>query len=171
MRDSWPDRPLYFSRTAGGLPAQLGLAPYMVVQGLARRINESPVVAGPNVVLVQGEGYVDVARSAALWRDTYEANRSLAARNGWVDDASVGIPDLYVITGLTISEALANAGFAARSDSVFNEARGVAQAMRRESVFGLDRAELNRAPGDAPVGPLLIPNAPVRPDSPTGGPL
>lgn len=169
MRDSWPARPLYFSRTAGGLPAQLGLAPYMVVQGLARRINETPVVPGPDVVLVEGEGYVDVTRSAALWRDTYEANRSLAARNGWVDDASVGIPDLYVITGLTISEALANAGFAARSDSVFNEARGVAQAMRRESLFGLDRTELNRAPSDAPVGPRLIPEQPVRPDSPTGG--
>lgn len=169
MRDSWPERPLYFSRTAGGLPAELGLDPFMVVQGLARRINETPVRAGPDVVFVQGEGYVDVTRSAALWRDTYQANRSLAARNGWVDDASVGIPDLYVVTGLTISEALANAGYAAQSDSVFNEARGVAQAMRREALFGLDRAELNRAPTDAPVGPRLIPPAPVPPDSPAGG--
>ncbi len=168
MRDSWPERPLYFSRTAGGLPVELGLQPYMVVQGLARRINETLVTPGPDVVLVQGEGYVDVTRSAALWRDTYEANRSLAARDGWVDDASVGIPDLYVITGLTISEALANAGYAARSDSVFNEARGVAQAMRRESVFGLDRAELNRAPSDAPVGPRLIPESLLRADSTTG---
>jgi hypothetical protein len=158
MRDSWPTRPLYFSRTAGGLPGDLGFAPYVLTQGLARRISEVPVIPGRDTVLVRGEGMVDVTRSAALWRDTFKANRSLAARNGWVDDASLGIPDLYVITGLGISEALANADRGAESDSVFHQARAIAKAMRRESVFGLDRPEFDVRPGDqAPPTPLLLP--------------
>jgi hypothetical protein len=110
------------------------------------------------VVAVQGEGYVDVTRSAALWQDTFDARHSLAARNGWVDDASVGIPDLYVITGLTISEALANASDLAQSDSVFEQSRAIARAMRRERVFGLDRLDLDRVPTDQPVGPRVLPN-------------
>ncbi len=161
MRDSWPQRPLYFSRTAGGYPAQLGLEQYVLTQGMARRITETPVVGGGDTVLVRGEGYVDVARSAALWRDAFDAPRSLAARNGWVDDASVGIPDLYVITGLTISEALAGAGQGALSDSVFHEARAVARAMRRLAVFGLDREEFDLTPGDQPMPTLLVPDTPA----------
>lgn len=164
MRDSWPERPLYFSRTAGGLPAQLGMERHLLTQGLARRITERPIVGGRDTVFVRGEGFVDVARSSTLWRDTYTATRSLAARDGWVDDASVGIPDLYVITGLTISEALANADRGSVSDSVFIDARAIATAMRRQQVFGLDRPEFDLQPGvvpnDVPVNPFLIPDSP-----------
>ncbi len=163
MRDSWPQRPLYFSRTAGGLPVQLGMGPYVLTQGMARRITETPVQAGGDTVLVQGEGYVDVGRSAALWREVYEGNRSLARRNGWVDDASVGIPDLYVISGLTIAEALANNNQGALSDSVFQDARAIAKAMRREQVFGLDRPEFDDPITDKPVPPVLIPDSPRAP--------
>lgn len=159
MRDSWPQRPLYFSRTAGGYPAELGLAPYVVTHGMTRRVLEQPVEAGGDIVLVQGEGYVDVSRSADLWRKVFEAPASLAARNGWVDDASIGIPDLYVITGLTISEALAAAGRGALSDSVFSDARSVARAMRREKIFGLDRPEFDLKPSDQPVPALLLPES------------
>lgn len=150
MRDSWPERPMYFSRTAGGLPGDLGFAPYVLLQGLARRVADAAVIPGRDTVLVRGEGMVDVTRSAALWRETFKANRSLAARNGWVDDASLGIPDLYVITGLSISEALANADRGEASDSVFHQARAIARAMRRESVFGLNRPEFERRSGDQP---------------------
>lgn len=163
MRDSWPERPLYFSRTAGGYPSQLGLEDYMLTQGLARRITERPVQAGVDTVLVRGEGYVDVARSTALWRETYQANHSLAKRNGWVDDASIGIPDLYVISGLTIAEALANNNQAALSDSVFRDARAIALAMRRAAVFGLDRPDFDEPIIDAPVPPVLIPDSPRAP--------
>jgi hypothetical protein len=171
MRDSWPERPMYFSRTAGGLPGDLGFAPYVLTQGLARRVADEPVIPGRDTVLVRGEGMVDVTRSAALWRETFKANRSLAARNGWVDDASLGIPDLYVITGLSISEALANADRGEESDSVFHQARAIARAMRRERVFGLDRPEFELRSGDqAPPTPLLLPpptESAVPPANPT----
>jgi hypothetical protein len=163
MRDSWPDRPLYFSRTAGSLPARLGMERYVLTQGMARRISETPIVPGVDTVLVRGEGYVDVTRSAALWSDIYTGNRSLAARNGWVDDASVGIPDLYVISGLTVSEALANAGRGSASDSVFRDARAIAKAMRREKLFGLDRPEFDTPISDKAVDPILIPDSPTPP--------
>ncbi len=162
MRDSWPQRPLYFSRTAGGYPVELGLGPYLVTHGMTRRVLETPVQVGDNIVLVQGEGYVDVSRSTDLWRTVFEAPASLAARNGWVDDASIGIPDLYVITGLTISEALAAAGRGALSDSVFNDARGIARAMRREAIFGLDRPEFDTPTTDQPVPTLLLPDTGTR---------
>ena len=121
-----------------------------------------------DTVLVRGEGYVDVARSAALWRDTYEGNRSLAARNGWVDDASVGIPDLYVISGLTISEALANADRGALSDSVFREARAIAQghapgAGVRPRPSGVRPAARARAQGPADLAPAAARSHPSRP--------
>jgi hypothetical protein len=159
MRDSWPQRPMYFSRTAGGLPANLGFGPYVVTQGLARRVSERLVQPGGDIVFVRGEGMVDVTRSERLWRDVFEGNRSLAARNGWVDDASVGIPDLYVITGLSISEALAAADRGAVSDSVFYDAKAIAKAMRRESVFGLDRPDFDVMPTDQPAPtPVRIPD-------------
>jgi hypothetical protein len=149
LRDAWPERPLYFSRTAASLPRDLGFGPYLLTQGLARKVAEQPVAPGRDTVFVRGEGFVDVPRSARLWREVFQANRSLAARNGWVDEPSIGIPDLYVITGLTISEALANTGAAAESDAVFMDARAVASAMRRLSVFGLDRSD-SSSPSPAP---------------------
>ncbi len=161
MRDSWPARPLYFSRTAGGYPSELGLDRYVLVQGMARRVAERELVAGGDTIIVPGEGFVDVARSHALWRE-FEATKSLAARDGWVDDASVGIPDLYVISGLTLSEGLARVGREAASDSVFADSRAVATAMRRASVFGFDRMDLNLTPSDNELNKLLIP----APDSP-----
>jgi hypothetical protein len=144
LRDAWPDRPLYFSRTAATLPRDLGFAPYLLTQGLARKVADRPVEAGHDTVFVRGEGFVDVPRSASLWRETFRAQHALAARDGWVDTPSIGIPDLYVITGLTLSEALALTDRAAASDSVFADARAVARAMRRLELFGLDRPDFDQ---------------------------
>jgi hypothetical protein len=166
IRDTYPDRPIYFSRTAGGYPYELGLERYVLTQGMAKKLVGQPIIPGRDTVLIQGEGMVDVKRSYDLWTKVFTATKSLAARNGWVDDASVGIPDLYVISGVTLAEALAQTGQRARSDSVYQEAKGIATAMRRAQVFGFDRQPaLPPMPG-ADVGPqqqLLVP--PPSPDS------
>jgi hypothetical protein len=138
LRDSYPTRPLYFSRTSGGYPYELGLERYLLTQGMAKKIVDHPVTAGGDTVLVPGEGFVDVATSKKLW-DSFLATKSLAKRNGWVDDASVGIPDLYVISGLTFAEGLARSGKTAASDSVFLQSKAIATAMRREKAFGIDK--------------------------------
>ena len=163
LRDAYPDRPLYFSRTSGGYPFELGLEKYVITQGMAKKVLDHEVVPGKDTILIQGEGYVDVPRSKALWMDVFLANKSLPKRNGWVDDASVGIPDLYVITGMTLAEGLAQTGNIPASDSVFKNAKSVATAMRREKVFGLDRFNsILQATGDTAVAPALV-TPPVTP--------
>ena len=157
LKDSYPTRPLYFSRTSGGYPYELGLEQYVLTQGMAKKVVDHIIVPGKDTILVPGEGYVDVPRSKALW-DQFTATKSLAKRNGWVDDASVGIPDLYVISGLTFAEALARTGNIAASDSVFLEAKAVAKAMRREKAFGIDKMmSMPSAPADTALSPLLAP--------------
>jgi hypothetical protein len=164
LRDSWPERPMYFSRTAGGYPYDLGLERYVITQGLAKKLADRPITAGKDTVLIPGEGYVDVGRSKALWSQVFKANQSLAARNGWVDDASVGIPDLYVITGVMLAEALAQTGDLRASTEFFEQSRGIAAAMRRERVFGFDRIAPPGAADTRPGTPLLLP-PPGAPDS------
>jgi hypothetical protein len=166
IRDTYPDRPIYFSRTAGGYPYELGLERYVLTQGMAKKLVGQQIIPGRDTVLIQGEGMVDVKRSYDLWTKVFTATKSLAARKGWVDDASVGIPDLYVISGVTLAEALAQTGQTALSDSVYQQSKGIATAMRRAQVFGFDRQPaLPIAPG-ADVGPqqqLLVPTP--KPDS------
>jgi len=166
IRDTYPDRPIYFSRTAGGYPYELGLERYVLTQGMAKKLVNQQIIPSRDTVLIQGEGMVDVKRSYELWTKVFTATTSLAARKGWVDDASVGIPDLYVISGVTLAEALAQSGQIARSDSVYQQSKGIATAMRRAQVFGFDRQPaLPVAPG-GDVGPqqqLLVP--PPKPDS------
>jgi hypothetical protein len=159
LRDAFPERPLYFSRTAGGYPYELGLERYVVTQGMAKKLMPDPQEPGGDLVVIPGEGLVDVKRSYELWSSVFTATKSLAARNGWVDDASVGIPDLYVISGITLAEALAQTGRMARADSVYNQAREIARAMRRESVFGFERvAQPFAQPGnDTAAQQLLLP--------------
>jgi hypothetical protein len=167
IRDTYPDRPIYFSRTAGGYPYELGLERYVLTQGMAKKLVNQQIIPSRDTVLIQGEGMVDVKRSYELWSKVFTATTSLAARKGWVDDASVGIPDLYVISGVTLAEALAQSGQIARSDSVYQQSKGIATAMRRAQVFGFDRQPALPVTPGGDVGPqqqLLVP--PPKPDSP-----
>ncbi|MBC8089285.1 MAG: DUF2723 domain-containing protein [Phycisphaerae bacterium] len=164
LKDSYPERPMYFSRTAGTYPYELGLERYMLTQGMAKKLMDHAIIPSGDTLLLQGEGFVDVARTQELWNNTFLANKSLAKRNGWVDDASVGIPDLYVITGMTLAESLARQGKTAASDSVFLQAKAVATAMRRAALFGLDRLNsMPTAPADTAIAPLLTPAPPAPP--------
>ena len=161
IRDAFPGRAIYFSRTAGGYPYELGLERYVITQGMAKKLLDHVATAGRDTVMIQGEGLVDINRSKALWSQVFTGTKSLAARNGWVDDASVGIPDLYVISGVTLAEALASAGRMAESDSVFQQSRGIAKAMRREAVFGFDKPQQPQVipGGDTAAKQLLGPAA------------
>jgi Protein of unknown function (DUF2723) len=167
IRDAFPGRPIYFSRTAGGYPYELGLERYVMTQGMAKKLLNHPVEAGRDTVMIPGEGYVDINRSKALWDSVFTATKSLTARNGWVDDASVGIPDLYVISGVTLAEALANAGRLPESDKVFQEARGIARSMKREAAFGFDRVQPpSVTPGGDTAASQLLNPPPVPPAKP-----
>jgi hypothetical protein len=67
--------------------------------------------------------------------------KALIARNSWVDPPSVGIPNLYTISGIMLADALQRTGRAADAQQVLKTAEGVARATRTAQDFGFDRAE------------------------------
>ena len=159
LRDAFPERGIFFSRTAGGYPYELGLERYTVTHGMTKKLLTQQVVQGGDIAFIPGEGAVDVRRSYELWSKVFTATKSLAARDGWVDDASIGIPDLYVISGVTLAEALAQGGAMEQSKAVYEQSKGIAAAMRRTQVFGFDRQpQLPVAPGaDTAAQQLQLP--------------
>jgi hypothetical protein len=156
IRDAFPDRPIYFSRTAGGYPQDLGLQEYVVTQGLARKLMPRKVEATSSIVPAPGEGWMDLDRSMALWNNVFTAPKSLTARPNWVDDASIGIPDLYTITAMTLAETQARLGNRASSDSLIAAARGIAKTTRRTEIFQLDKGNPLFG-GDTALQNLLVP--------------
>ena len=136
IKESFPDRPMYFSRTSAGYGHQLGLGPYLLSQGLARRLLPQIPEPDRDTVLVQGEGWVDVPRTRALWNDVFEAPASLVRSGYWIDRPSVGIPSLYVITGAVLADALTTNGERQAADSVARRAERVAAAVGLQSMFG-----------------------------------
>jgi hypothetical protein len=130
-------RPIYFSRTSGGYGSQeLGLGPYLVTQGLARKlVADVPRAGSRDTMLVPGEGFVDVPRSMTLWDSVFQAPKSIIKKGDWVDRASVGIPALYVSTGFMLSEAQRTLGNNAAAQRVLGTAEGVARATRLSDLF------------------------------------
>jgi hypothetical protein len=128
-------RPVYFSRTSGSYGQELGLGGYLLTQGLARKLMPDSVVASRDTVRVPGEGFVDVSRTADLWKE-FRAPASLIRKNDWVDRPSVGIPYLYVSTGVVLSESLGQRGDSAGAQAALGKAREVARATRLEDLFG-----------------------------------
>src|SRR3989449_10984535 len=65
IKDELGKRPIYFSTSTGNYADQLGLSPYLVGEGLVRRLVPRPVAVGGGVWRVEGRGFVDVPRAAA----------------------------------------------------------------------------------------------------------
>ena len=128
-------RPVYFSRTSGGYGHELGLGGYLLTQGLARKLMPDSVRAGKDTVNVAGEGMVDIPRTEALWK-AFKAPASLIKKNDWVDRPSVGIPYLYVSTGVVLSEALQARGRPADAVASMERAKAIAHATQLEELFG-----------------------------------
>lgn len=103
-------RPIYFARTIGGYAHRLGLGPYLLTQGFARKLLPNVPKAGGDTVLVDGEGFVDLPRSVALWTDVYGGQQALIAKGDWPDQASLNIPVLYAATGAMLGNVLDTAG-------------------------------------------------------------
>jgi len=123
IRDNLRKRPIYFSWSAGGMPDQeLGLTPYLVTEGLVRRLSPTPVREGGPIVFSRGLGFVDMERSSALLWDVYRWKGAARARpRGWVDTPSSSILQLYAIVYGGIAgtyRELGDSTTAARADSV-----------------------------------------------------
>jgi hypothetical protein len=128
IQDSWPGRPIYFARSAVGYPRELGLENNVLTQGLASKLFVPPAKPSADTVFVQGDGWMDLARTHALWRRVFRAPGSLTREGRWVDGASVSLPALYVYTGDELAGALRALGRAADAQAVFGTTLRVAHA-------------------------------------------
>jgi hypothetical protein len=135
LRDAFPERPMYFSRTSGGYAQQLGLANYTLTQGLASKVFVPPPAPGRDTLYLQGDGWLDVRRTEALWKNVFLGPQALIEKGDWIDRPSVGIPYLYVATGLALAEALRATGRSQEAQQVLDRARGVASAVRLEQLL------------------------------------
>ncbi|MDQ6717676.1 MAG: DUF2723 domain-containing protein [Gemmatimonadota bacterium] len=135
IRDAFPERPIYISRTTGSYADMLGLSPYLVTTGLARKLVASAPDSSSGFTPVRGEGWVDLATTRALWENDFEAPKSLARHDPWVDRASVGIPYLYVRTGALLSGLLGSRGLTAEARTVLQQTQAIAKASGLEDVL------------------------------------
>ena len=170
-----PNRPIYFSNTAVGYPAKLGVDDYLLTQGLARKLLPSRPQPGLDTLPVPGRGFLDVPRSTALWTDVFEGHEALIAKGSWNDRPSVGIPYLYVDAGLSLAQAQQLKGRQQVAEQIFQRALGVARATRLADEFGLPQTlpppgpPFQPAPADSTAG-APVPVTPVPPAAPTPAP-
>jgi len=150
IQDSWNDRPIYFARSSVGYPRSLGLENNVLTQGLASKLFIPPASAGKDTVFVQGDGWLDVARTKTLWNDVFQGPKSVIAEARWVDRASVSMPSMYIFAGAELAESLRNAGDHAGANAVFATTRQVATATRlNDMVRALDQEYRAPVTGDS----------------------
>jgi hypothetical protein len=126
IRSHLGHRPIYFSTTAGSYPDALGLGPYLVTEGLVRRLLPAPVTANDSIRLSRVEGrYVNVPRTTRLAFEVYHGQVAARPRpRGWVDRASENSLLPYIVTYDTVAEVLLQAD-PARSARALALARGI----------------------------------------------
>jgi hypothetical protein len=96
IKDNLGSRPVYFSRTTGNYPDRIGLTPYLLGQGLARKLLPDSVVPNDTTSFVGGLGWLDLPRNQMLLFQVYHPEAAARARpQGWVDTPSEGILSLY----------------------------------------------------------------------------
>jgi hypothetical protein len=94
-----------------------------------------------DTVLVDGDGWLDVARTRVLWNDVFAGPRAIASEGRWVDRPSVSMPALYLFGGVELAEALRATGDARGADSILATTRDVARATRLDDVVrGVEQA-------------------------------
>jgi hypothetical protein len=150
IKDSFPDRSIYFTR---GATRRFDLRPYLLEQGLVHKLVVRPQVPSRDT-LPTGDGFIDVKRSAELWRSVYRAPEAIARRGDWVDRPSVGIPVVYIDSGLKVARALALRGDTAAAGRVAARVESVIQATRLDSLFAPASVVPPAAVGDSPRATL-----------------
>jgi hypothetical protein len=137
IRDGYPERPFFFSRTTGGYRDEMGFTPYTVTVGLARKLMPSAPTAGNGIVAMPGDGWFDAPNTRALWETAFKAPASLAKRDLWVDRPSASIPFLYVRTGLELGTTLSQMGAKAEAAKMRAQAERIARGAQLEDVFAV----------------------------------
>lgn len=96
ITDNLGKRPIYLSRTVGPYGQQMGLEPYLLGQGMVRKVMPDSITASDSVASLPGLGWVELPRTEALLWDVYHYRAAERHRpRGWQDPPSVGILSLY----------------------------------------------------------------------------
>jgi hypothetical protein len=163
IQDAWPERPVYFARTSGSYARSLGLGDNTITQGLASKLFIPPAAGTTlkDTVYIQGDGYLDITRSEALWKTEFKGPQSVINTGDWIDRPSVGIPYLYVATGVELAEALKMQGNRQKALDVFNQAKSIAKVVRLEDILRPAEAEFAAPVGDTAQSRILP--APITP--------
>ena len=135
IADTWPERPVYISRTAGSYANMLGLGRNTLSQGLARKVVPTPV-ASRDTVFVAGSGWLDVARSLELWR-SFGGPQAIVKRGAWIDRPSATIPFAYLLAGGELWSALSDRGESTAAETLLGTLLQVARASRLDSLFSI----------------------------------
>ncbi|HKO15174.1 MAG TPA: hypothetical protein VJU87_02990, partial [Gemmatimonadaceae bacterium] len=135
IQDSYPGRPIYFSRSSAGYARQLGLGDFVLTQAFASKVFLPPRAQNGDTLYVAGDGWLDLPRTRALWFDVFQGARSVVKQGDWIDQPSVGIPYLYIATGLELSAALGATGSTALSRQAYGTAAQVARAVHLEQLL------------------------------------
>jgi hypothetical protein len=105
------------------------------MQGLARKLLPTQPVPGKDTVLLQGEGFIDVPRTRDLWYNDFLGPAAVIKRGLWVDNASVGIPYIYITTAVDLAEIAQQRGDTAESRKVMETAHALAEATDLSRLF------------------------------------
>ncbi|HKW39839.1 MAG TPA: DUF2723 domain-containing protein [Gemmatimonadales bacterium] len=108
IKDQLGKRPIYFSTSTGNYADQLGLSPYLITEGLVRRLEPHPAVATDSVRQVEGRGFVNVPRTVALGFGVYRGGKTAARPrpHGWIDVPSQNSLVGYIFAYDTIAAAV-----------------------------------------------------------------
>jgi len=108
VKDQLGKRPIYFSTSTGSYADQLGLSPYLVGEGLVRRVASAPVAPGDSIRRVEGRGFLNIPRARALASGVYQGGETAARPRprGWVDVPSQNSLFAYVFLYDTIAAAV-----------------------------------------------------------------
>ena len=157
IQDAWPERPIYFARTSGSYARSLGLGDNTLTQGLAMKLFMPPAAGTKAVdsVYVQGDGWLDITRSVELWQNSFKGPQSVVKTGDWIDRPSVGIPYLYVATGVELAEALRGQGKQAEATKIFDTAKQLAKVVRLDDLLRPAEAEFSQPAGDSARGQQL----------------
>jgi hypothetical protein len=168
IQDGWPQRPVYFARTSGGYARSLGLGDYTLTQGLASKLFTPPApTAAKDTLFIQGDGWLDLPRSDSLWSHVFKGPQSVINTGDWIDRPSVGIPYLYVATGMELAEAFKSRGNRQRAMEIFGQSKKIASVVRLEDLVRGAEAEFSQPVGDTatdralPMKPSIVPIAPA----------
>jgi hypothetical protein len=107
IQDNLGERPIYISRTTGRFGDRMGLGPYLLGQGLVRKLMPEPIIETESIKLVSQLGWLDLDASETLLFDVYRHESVTRDRPyGWIDEPSETILTLYFIIYQSYAETL-----------------------------------------------------------------